>query len=825
MKLGSLGVCVSVFTLCGISQSALGAAEAAAALFVRGDCNSDGQVDPSDAIYTFSVLFRGRATPRCADACDSNDSRGFDISDGIYLLSYLFMGGPSPLPPFPLPGPDGEGDDGLGCEATGPATDSFHPLDDQPIGQWLSTKPNYSLESDGSLFALETVGGSKVYATRTGLDGIHSHYVGFDDRGWAFYRFAGRIRREDASAGVGVTFLSHYPEEDAYYRLQAVGDKRFHIEARGTTITGGDAFTGVEAKPGGWYQFVVEVYPGASSTRILAKVWTEGFGEPDMWQIDCSDSSPTRLRYGTIGCWSEGVGAKFWSALNVEIDSESVEPPDDEPEPEPEPVGSVRIELDHSFLQPGDTAQLTVFSTDSGAQNVTNAITYAVSDPSVLSVASRTDSLEVQAIGKGYAEITVTHPILGSDSVLVGVYDPEDFAESEFQNSVSQYGITWRFGEARPTGRFINGDWWVVGPVDVVEVTPGWDGKHNGSMINPRYGNHHGYDARFNFDASLRAKFPAVVNPGKSIVSVISWQTGEKGAPDIVEGSSIPIPRPALKTAAVLTVLDSQPPRNAFRPSYAGDEKRIFVADQLRLERLLDLRKPSFVPDIVELEQDTTRPWLDHQSTWTSAYLNPSANMPNYGREIASVYNSACLMLMLDLDREDRERLLLRLVQIGIDFYGVHLTGADWGYAGGGLGSGRKWPVLFAGIMLDDARMQNFGAEFGPKTVQEDCQTFYLTQADTKNYPGVAIGTPVWGAVHCSTLSYHKDPGNTGYQWCCTANGWVGAALCAHLLNAVDLWNHPAFFDYMDWYMSFIPKGSWKRSWSTFTELMWDLYR
>ena len=38
--------------------------------------------------------------------------------------------------------------------------------------------------------------------------------------------------------------------------------------------------------------------------------------------------------------------------------------------------------------------------------------------------------------------------------------------------SVSQYGITWTFSADRPTGQFVNGDWWVVGPVTITNITP-----------------------------------------------------------------------------------------------------------------------------------------------------------------------------------------------------------------------------------------------------------------------------------------------------------------------------------------------------------------
>ena len=38
--------------------------------------------------------------------------------------------------------------------------------------------------------------------------------------------------------------------------------------------------------------------------------------------------------------------------------------------------------------------------------------------------------------------------------------------------SVSQYGITWTFDQPARAGRFVNGDWYVVGPVTVKAIDP-----------------------------------------------------------------------------------------------------------------------------------------------------------------------------------------------------------------------------------------------------------------------------------------------------------------------------------------------------------------
>jgi hypothetical protein len=38
--------------------------------------------------------------------------------------------------------------------------------------------------------------------------------------------------------------------------------------------------------------------------------------------------------------------------------------------------------------------------------------------------------------------------------------------------SVSRYGITWEFERAAPVGHFVNGDFHVVGPVTITNITP-----------------------------------------------------------------------------------------------------------------------------------------------------------------------------------------------------------------------------------------------------------------------------------------------------------------------------------------------------------------
>ena len=88
--------------------------------FRRGDSNTDGALDISDAIVILGCLFGGTPCPTCADAGDTNDDGSLDISDAVSLLNWRFLGGPPPAPPFPECGMDLSEDALDDCESFAP---------------------------------------------------------------------------------------------------------------------------------------------------------------------------------------------------------------------------------------------------------------------------------------------------------------------------------------------------------------------------------------------------------------------------------------------------------------------------------------------------------------------------------------------------------------------------------------------------------------------------------------------------------------------------------------------------------------------------------
>ena len=74
--------------------------------FIRGNANGDATVDISDGIAILNWLFLGTFDTTCLDALDANDSGDIDLSDASFTFNFLFMTG-DPFPePYPLPGAD-----------------------------------------------------------------------------------------------------------------------------------------------------------------------------------------------------------------------------------------------------------------------------------------------------------------------------------------------------------------------------------------------------------------------------------------------------------------------------------------------------------------------------------------------------------------------------------------------------------------------------------------------------------------------------------------------------------------------------------------------
>lgn len=446
-------------------------------------------------------------------------------------------------------------------------------------------------------------------------------------------------------------------------------------------------------------------------------------------------------------------------------------------------------------------------------------------------------------------------------------------AEPARTQRVEQYGITWTFDRPVLAGQFVNGDWWVVGPVTVASVSPApgpapdeqridtpknqWGDTsldndrrmRNGSMVVLTAAGSQGYDSRSSYDPALSVAFPCTLEANRSLISTISNTTlPAENFPSKIMWPSEKTCQCILKTAAVLTVLAEPPPADAFRPPYAGTEKPLYRVSSLKWELLRKLAAPAvddkayayaytlrLPAEWEQMERYFQRPWLEHVVSWTQQQINPNENQPNYGREHGRLVSMASLMLHLDVPKERKEKLLIGLVQYGIDIAGVARVGGSWN-RGGGHTSGRKWPVLFASLMLGAPELRDLpeGAVF-----HEDAQTYYGT--------GWFGQSALYWMVdhHGPRARYEEKPPEEWEEWdrntedyrlCCNAKAWVGTALAARLMEAIPLWNHDAFFDYCDrWMLLDEPYAANRapnprpedetKTFDPFVDAMWRTYR
>ena len=79
----------------------------------------------------------------------------------------------------------------------------------------------------------------------------------------------------------------------------------------------------------------------------------------------------------------------------------------------------------------------------------------------------------------------------------------------------------------------------------------------------------------------------------------------------------------------------------------------------------------------------------------------------------------------MDFTPEQKEPLLDNFVQVGIDLGGIIRAGHSGWPGFGGHGSGRKLPIVFAGLLLGDDQLANINKSFPKAGFGEDEQTAY----------------------------------------------------------------------------------------------------
>jgi len=421
-------------------------------------------------------------------------------------------------------------------------------------------------------------------------------------------------------------------------------------------------------------------------------------------------------------------------------------------------------------------------------------------------------------------------------------------ASAATTTSISQFGITWTFSEAVECGQFANGDYWVVGPVTITSITPATtvvDGASmHGSMINPPIStNNQGFDSRigdgntYNPDKNVALLLPSlVVQPGSSLLSCESKLKTETN----------PQNNPQMNTIAILTVLDAPANEGDFRPPYigAGNKALNWNKNDLDYTKLGSLANPGGTYPLETVAARFERPWIEINLTWAGRNMHPDLNQRSldngvgaYGRELANTIGAGLVALQLNYTDAEKETLLIRMVQYGIDVYGVAKMGGVW-LNDGGHNMGRKMPMLLAGYMLDDENIMEYADGAKHPIFQEDHGMFYVSQKEVDQYIQISdgraraiytsdmIGMAEWGEKHRGTPTRDGSNWNAYYRDI-AGTTMVAPAIAAHIMGLEEEWNSPHFFDYMDRLVgnqtpTFSP---WGNNIPAFALNMWKAYR
>lgn len=420
-------------------------------------------------------------------------------------------------------------------------------------------------------------------------------------------------------------------------------------------------------------------------------------------------------------------------------------------------------------------------------------------------------------------------PAPAAQGPVVAPPTPADNAcASGHARSISQFGITWTFSEERECGTYVNGDYWVLGPVTLTQIAPApTDGRH-GTVINPKVGSDQGFDKDLK-SGIYENKYVPALNVGKTMPlqvvadsSVVSSITAD-GWTEFH----------TLESVAILTVVAEKPQEHSFRPPYVGDgpRKSAFRYANVNHGKLGRLSRVPFagqVPSLPEATAMFSRPWYEQNVAWTGRYMHlayqAGPNGKGYGRNLALRTGDAALLLNLDFTAEEKRDLLVGFVQYGIDIAGILQKGGEW-FADGGHNVGRLAPALVAAHVLGDAALGALVKGSAMK-FQEFQQTFSVSQADVnitnrqgtnggkiEGYTAADLGMAEWGIRH----SYEPQKDNrlmnakTDAAYRDVAGSTLtGVAMAAKAMGAKTLMDWEPLFGYVDRHLAYErgPNGS-----------------
>ncbi len=197
----------------------------------------------------------------------------------------------------------------------------------------------------------------------------------------------------------------------------------------------------------------------------------------------------------------------------------------------------------------------------------------------------------------------------------------------------------------------------------------------------------------------------------------------------LVSTSNTIAPKPNFGHAAVLTVVKDIPAKGDFRPYYGGpvkDSNRNFNQIDWSIFKNLAAPASGTLPDYKELIARLKLLIIEKHGGGgaepSTQYKSFSNAAMSYGREIANITSLATLYLQTNASRENKAKVLVYLLQYGIDIHGSLVNGMDW-IPNGGHNQGRLLPFYLVDrcFKLGDSLLLQYVEKF-----HETMQHFYL---------------------------------------------------------------------------------------------------